>query len=182
MTIVLPAPAAIAIRVLDREAACDLEALALGSGLPTLEDRAHLLDLLACRGVLGAFAGDQLVGCACVARDVAKPYLDTEGRRRPLPLPNAYLCGAYVRAGRRQQGVGAALYAARLHLARRWTSGAVVVELLGAGVPGSIHPGTLAGWRWYRRADFTMLGHTVDPDGGPVLGWPPPPQPTGGRA
>jgi GNAT superfamily N-acetyltransferase len=174
MSIVASAPRTPVVRLLGRDDLDALLALAHGSGLPTLADADHVAAMLAHRGVLGAHEEDALIGCACLELDVAKAYVDPAFERRMLPLPNAYLCGAYVQPSHRARGIGGRLYASRFAIAQQRTSGAVVVELLGTGTPGSIHPHTRAGARWYRRAGFGVLGHSVDADGGQVLGWPQP--------
>ena len=165
-----PAPSHHAsIRVLHASDLPSFTRLAELSRLPTLQNRAETVRLLRTEVVLGAFAGGELVGCACLDQGVAKLYNAVDGELTPFPLPNVYLCGAFVRPDRRREGIGTCLYARRLELARTLTSGAVVVELLGTGDPGSVHPDSESALRIYKRARFDLLGHSIDGDAGMVL-------------
>jgi GNAT superfamily N-acetyltransferase len=169
-----PAPTIPAsVRVLRTSDLCCFTRLAELSDLPTFQNRMGLGRLLRTAVVLGAFAGTELVGCACLDHDVVKQYISVGGRLTSFPVPNVYLCGAFVRPDRRREGIGTRLYARRLELARSLTSGAVIVELLGTGDPGSVHPDSESALRIYERAGFHPLGHSIDPDAGVVLMWPP---------
>jgi GNAT superfamily N-acetyltransferase len=141
--------------------------LTAGSDLPSLAEAASVRRLLREGVVVGAVTDGRLVGCACIARDVSKRYVDHHGQRAALPLPNTYLCGAFVAADARGAGIGSRLYATRLALAP--ATRPVVVELLGTGAPWSVHPETRAGYRFHLRAGFAVIGYSVDADRGAVL-------------
>jgi GNAT superfamily N-acetyltransferase len=169
-----PAPTIPAsVRILRTSDLCCFTRLAELSDLPTFQNGMGLGHLLRTAVVLGAFAGTELVGCACLDHDVVKQYISVNGRLTSFPVPNVYLCGAFVRPDHRREGIGTHLYARRLELARALTSGAVIVELLGTGDPGSVHSDSESALRIYERAGFHPLGHSIDPDAGVVLMWPP---------
>jgi GNAT superfamily N-acetyltransferase len=174
LSTLVPSPVAAGVEI-RRLGVLDVPALlrlASGSDLPTLTCTTRLLRLLLEQTVLGAFLGGELAGCACVERDVEKRYVDDGGYQRWFPLPNAYLCGAYVSPRQRGRGIGNRLYASRLALARDTLRGTAVVELIGSGQPRSVRADALVGLRFYLREGFVIAGHSIDADGGLVVAAP----------
>ena len=116
--------------------------------------------------------GRRFVGCCCADRGVVRGYLDVRHQIHQLPLPNLYLCGAFVLPGYRGLGVGQTLYRTRLSWASSQVDLPIFVEINGNGKPFSVHPDALPGWRFHQRAGLDVIGYSVCPDRGPVLARP----------
>jgi GNAT superfamily N-acetyltransferase len=144
--------------------------LAALSGLPSLEDDAHRRFLLRHGIVIGAvgLSGD-LIGCCCIELCATHSYVQLSGRTVPMPLPNAYLCGAFVHPAHRGRGIGSMIYARRLEVATRSGAGFIVVEILGDGTPYSVSRGARPGLFFHVRAGFAVDGYSPAEDRGPVL-------------
>jgi ribosomal protein S18 acetylase RimI-like enzyme len=144
--------------------------LAAMSGLPSLNQDAHRLRLLQHGVVIAALgrAGD-VIGCCCIKPCIVLSYVHLSGRILSLPLPNAYLCGAFVHPAYRGRGIGSMVYAKRLELVEASGVKFIAVEILGEGVPYSLSPGARPGFFFHIRAGFTVNGYSIDKDRGPVL-------------
>jgi len=144
-------------------------ALAAMSGLPSLTGDRHWQLLR--RGIVIAALGSasDVIGCCCVEPCAVRSYVHRSGRVVSLPLPNAYLCGAFVHPAYRGRGIGNMIYGKRLELVEASGVEFVAVEILGRGVAYSLSPGARPGLSFHIRAGFTLDGHSLEQDRGPVL-------------
>jgi ribosomal protein S18 acetylase RimI-like enzyme len=145
-------------------------ALAAMSGLPSLDQDARRRLLLQDGVVIAALdpIGD-VIGCCCIKPCTVLSYVHLSGRILSLPVPNAYLCGAFVHPSYRGRGIGSMVYAKRLELVKASGVKFIAVEILGEGSAYSVSPGARPGFFFHIRAGFSVDGYSLDKDRGPVL-------------
>ena len=159
----------VVVRDLTAADAVQFHELGASSSLHSLINPDRRAELLASGQIIGAFDGRELIGCACVQTDVGCQYIDIERLVRNVPIPNVYLCSAFVRSDRRGLGIGSRLYAARLNAVLSYRKPCVVVEILGTGLPLATSAGAVAGYLFHLAEGFRVVGYSPDEDHGPVL-------------
>lgn len=117
--------------------------------------------------MLVAVCDGRVIGCTGLIRDHQLMFRDSRGGLSNMV--GGYFCSTEVAMEWRGSGVGAALYAQRLQLAEVSVECALV-EILGDGRPGTVHPLSVRGLLWHRARGFEVLGQTLDVDAGPILG------------
>jgi GNAT superfamily N-acetyltransferase len=164
-----PLGIAIAVRVLETGDSAQFHELGSHSTLESLLNPGRRNELLTSGQIFGAFEGRELVGCACLQPDKRCRYLGSGPELYEVPVPNVYLCSAFVRSDCRGLGVGKRLYSERLRAAISYKKPCLVVEILGAGTPSTPHHGARAGYLFHLARGFRVVGFSPDHDHGPVL-------------
>lgn len=161
------------IETLHNDQLMELLALCRNSNLPTLSDGSKLASILAHprERVFGAYINNELVGCSCLIFNEQKTYI-RDNAVRTFPTHNICLCGTYVNPTYRGAGIGNRLYASRLAVALELKILPLIVELMGDGTRGSVHPETIPGYNFHLNNGFEELGYSTDHDAGKILIYP----------